>query len=105
MPCTTLQLNAETHRVRDAALDALKKGLAAKTVTVALGPNGSLAFKGWGSPLYADLCAYRKLLSENFAPLRQAIARAEVLAGRKLNPAAVASGTHSHDGGATWSQH
>ena len=105
MPCTTITLTEETRRLREEALAALKRGLAARIVTVKLSADGSLAFNGWTSPLYADLCAYRKLSAENFTPLRMAIARAESLAGRRLNPTAVAAGTHSHDGGATWSQH
>lgn len=104
MPCELRTLTVNEKIDKTNALDRLRTGLAKGAVSVVVGRGGSLAFKGWSSPLYADLCAYRQLASENFAPMRMALARAEALAGTKLNPTAVASGLHSHDGGSTWSR-
>lgn len=104
MPCTTRRLTANLSQQRQADLDKLRAGLRSKQVSVVIGKGGSLAFKGWSSPLAADLCAYRQLLGENNLDLRLAIAKAEALAGARLNPTAIASGLHSHDGGATWSR-
>jgi hypothetical protein len=49
-----------------------------------------------------DVCAYRTLTASNSWALRQAVAKAEQLAGRKVSAAQVAAGTHSHDGGKTF---
>jgi len=65
--------------------------------------TGAIAFKGWKeNSSLSDACAYRLLMAKQSWPLRQAIARAEHLAGRKVNEKAVAAGVHSHDGGKTW---
>jgi hypothetical protein len=50
----------------------------------------------------SDACAYRKLLASGSPALRAALAKAEAMAGRKVDPQAIASGVHSHDGGRTW---
>ena len=85
--------------VAEAQLYALVTG----TVKVVIGRNGAIAFKGlWRSDGVADVCAYRALSAENSVELRRAVARAEAIAGVKVNPQQVAQGTHSHDGGATW---
>ena len=104
MPCTT-QANLTQQR-RDAMSEAiarLDRALEGGTVRVTLSATGALAFKGlWRNEGVSDLCAYRALQSANSAALRRAVARAEVIAGRSLNPQQVAAGTHSHDGGASW---
>lgn len=89
-----------------AAVARLEQQLASGAVTVKVGENGAVAFVGWKDrDGVADVCAYRVLtVSRSFA-LRQAVARAEAFAGRKVNAAAVAAGWHSHDDGATWSTH
>lgn len=87
------------------ALDRLQAALGAGTVTAVIGPNGALAFKGWQQDDragYSDACAFRKLQARGSPELRRALARAEALAGRKLDPRAVAAGVHSHDGGGSW---
>ena len=50
----------------------------------------------------SDACAYRKLLATGSVLAKQKIAQAEALAGRGVDKKVVASGLHSHDGGATW---
>lgn len=105
MVCDTRIREAKPEKKKSAA-DALKRLQAALgdgSVTAVIGANGAVAFKGWRErDIWSDVCAYRKLAASNSPELRRAIARAEAMAGRKLNPRAVASGTHSHDGGKTW---
>lgn len=85
----------------DEALDRLKKALAAGTVTVKVGPRGELGFVGaWDRGGVADSCAYRKLLAAGSPELRRAVAKAEGMAGRKVDAQMVASGAHLH--GDTW---
>lgn len=107
MPCDTKlapnQSLTERGAQIDAALKRLESALQAGRVSVGIAANGAVAFKGWNDrDGVSDVCAYRTLASGNSWALRQAVARAEALAGRKVNPQAVAAGHHSHDGGKTW---
>lgn len=107
MPCDTVlkprqSLEERNNQVK-AALRRLEEALKGGTVKVNIGPNGAVAFQGWKDrDDVSDVCAYRTLTAEGSWELRQAVARAEAMTGRKVNPNAVASGTHSHDGGKTW---
>lgn len=105
MPCMTQpNLTQMQKQAQLAALARLRAAIAAGTVTVVIGRNGALAFNGWRDNAgVSDLCAYRAIA--NSPELRRALARAEVTSGNRLNPQAIASGLHSHDGGATWSRH
>jgi len=109
MSCSnmTVRLTAEQTTKRATALTRLETMLAAGTATVVIGATGAIAFKGWQSSDVGmvDACVYRRLLASNSPGLRRAIARAEAVSGRKVNPQAIASGTHSHDGGKTWGSH
>ena len=103
MPCFSQDLTPARRLTVDAALERLKASLASGQVSAVVGRNGALAFKGWEDrDGISDLCAYRALSARNSPELRKALARAEVTAGRTLDPRAVASGTHSHDGGTSW---
>lgn len=106
MPCYTQpDLTEVQKQTMQRAIDRLEGSLRAGTVTVTVGRNGAVAFRGWVDPdkgPVSDLCAFRKLQSSNSTALRMALARAEGLAGRKADPRAIAAGTHSHDGGHTW---
>ena len=104
MACYTQQNLTQQRKTTIAeAVDRLERAITGGTVKAVIGANGAIAFKGlWRRDGVADTCAYRMLTARNSTALRMAIARAEVTAGRKLNPAAVASGTHSHDGGQSW---
>lgn len=104
MACYTQQnLTQQRKTAIDAAVERLIRALQEGTAKAVIGANGAIAFKGaWRSDGVADVCAYRMLTAKGSAALRTAIARAEVVAGRKLNPAAVASGAHSHNGGQSW---
>lgn len=106
MPCDT-RPNMDEAQIEEQrrAQERLRALLAAGVVTVTIGRNGALAFKGWQESErggLSDLCAYRKLAAANAPELRRAIARAEAVSGLKLDQRALAAGVHSHDGGSTW---
>lgn len=107
MPCTSTPLAGQTLSQRmtqvEAALKRLEAALTLGSVKVTIGASGGVAFAGWADrDGISDVCAYRSLAVANSWALRQAVARAEAMSGRKLNPQAVAAGLHSHDGGGTW---
>jgi hypothetical protein len=107
MPCDTSLKNGQTLEDRNnqvkAALRKLEAALKGGTVKVNIGSNGAVAFTGWKDrDDVTDVCAFRTLTAEGSWELRQAVAKAEAMTGRKVNANAVASGTHSHDGGHTW---
>jgi len=111
MPCGSSLRRGQTleERAREvtAALRQLEARLQAGQVRVTVGPSGSLAFTGWSTEdrsQVTDVCAYRLLSAQNSWALRQAVSRAEAQSGRRINPAAVASGMHSHDNGQTWNK-
>lgn len=107
MPCISQpNRTPEVIKAQESAIERLNKALGNNEASLVIGPAGSVAFKGWTDRAdVSDLCAYRKLASSNSPALRRAIMRAEAMAGRKIDPRAVASGMHSHDQGATWSKH
>ena len=108
MPCDSRSVGqtAEERQVEtNAALAALERRLAAGQARAVVGPDGAIAFAGWEGAERAgvtDVCAFRALAGRDSWPLRQAVAAAEALAGRKLDAQAVATGRHSHDGGKSW---
>jgi hypothetical protein len=53
----------------------------------------------------SDACTYRLIMATGTAQAKQAIMRAEQLAGRGVSKQALAQAIHSHDGGHTWSSH
>lgn len=104
MACDTNR-QPEAQAAQLTALQRLERALATGGASVVIGSQGAIAFRGWKEADrggLSDLCAYRKLAASNSAELRRAVARAEAMSGRKLDPRAVASGTHSHDGGGSW---
>lgn len=107
MPCLTLPtLTPAQKQTQRTALERLRAALAAGSVTVSIGQAGGVAFKGWPEADrggVSDLCAYRAL--SNSPEMRRALLREEARSGRRMDPRAIASGLHSHDGGATWSRH
>lgn len=108
MACWTIKVTPSIEALRKKALDRLESALAAGTITVKVGPTGAIAFSKPMNQIddgYADVCAYRALLATNSPALRRAVAKAEAMAGRKVNPQAIASGVHSHDGGGSWGRH
>jgi hypothetical protein len=70
--------------------------------------SGAIAFDGMTPQErgnVSDACTYRMLMVSGSVLAKQAIARAEQLAGRGVNRQALTNGVHSHDGGHTWSTH
>lgn len=109
MPCnTTLKPNQTVAQrateVRKAA-ERIDKLLAARRITVKVGPQGAIVFTGISESDrdgVTDACIYRMITRSGSAAAKMALARAEQLAGRNIDRSAVAHGVHSHDGGATW---
>lgn len=112
MPCDTKLLPGQTlterkAEIRDSVgyLDAL---IRAGRVRPVIGPQGAIAFEGWKDSdrkRITDACAFRRIQATGSALAREAIAKAERMAGRTVNREAIAVGAHSHDGGRTWHGH
>ena len=109
MPCDTVYAPKQTPQQRrtqiEEATARLEKALASKEAGVVIDKaTGAVAFTGdWKDRAgVSDACAYRRLSVKSSFALRQAVATAETVAGRKVNAQAVAAGVHSHDGGKTW---
>lgn len=109
MPCDTRarqgqtldQRKAEVRTAVNALASALASGQAKAIVSRA---TGSVAFRGWPQGEDArvtDSCAYRLIMATGSTLAKQAIARAEQLAGRSVDRQALTAGWHSHDG-VTW---
>lgn len=111
MPCTSTprrpeQTIQERMREVDRVMKQLEARLTSGQVRVTIGPTGAVAFQGWSDrDGISDVCAYRSLSASGSSALRMAVARAEAMGGRKVDPRAVAAGVHSHDGGSSWSKH
>lgn len=106
MACESMRRPGETLEQRMARAKAAQKkleaALLAGKVKVAIGPNGAVAFVGWAQADREDLtdsCTVRTLSAEGSWALKQAIAKAEAMSGRRVNMNAVAAGWHSHDDG------
>lgn len=111
MPCDTIRNPGETEaerrkKVQD-AMDNLRRKLGSGEVSVIVGPQGAVGFRNWSKADrngVTDVCAYRKLRSVNAWELRQAVNKAEALAGRNVDARQVAMGMHTHDG-KNWGKH
>lgn len=109
MPCETTMKSGQTLTERKLevreAIAKLSAALVSGAAKAVIGPQGAIAFAGWTNEArngVTDLCGYRLIMATGTALAKQAIARAEQLAGRTVNRQAVAHGIHSHDGGATF---
>jgi hypothetical protein len=108
MPCDTRLKPRQTISQRKAevvkAVDKLSQGLATGKVKAKIGPQGAIAFIGFDEDRdgVTDACAYRRLMVSGSALAKAAIAKAELLAGRKVDKSVLAAGVHSHDGGDHW---
>lgn len=107
MPCMTeANITPAILEKRQSAVARLEAAIGRGTVNVSIGREGGIAFASWTDrDGVSDLCAYRALSTQNSPILRRAIARAEAMQGRRLDPRAIAAGVHSHDGGKTYSRH
>ncbi|HXJ61962.1 MAG TPA: hypothetical protein VNU68_35440 [Verrucomicrobiae bacterium] len=110
MPCDTQRRPNQTFDQRKAEV---RTAIARLSVLLANGQakaivsraTGSVAFRGWAEGETArvtDACAYRIVMATGSALAKQAIAKAEMLAGRTVDRAALTNGWHSHDGGETF---
>jgi hypothetical protein len=110
LPCDTRarqgqtldQRKAEVRTAIQALVTALASGQAKALISKA---TGSIAFRGWPEGEQArvtDSCGYRLVMAGQSAQAKLAIARAEQLAGRTVDRAALTAGWHSHDQGTTW---
>jgi hypothetical protein len=109
MPCDTMRKPNQTlsQRVEEVKkrVTVVDKLIAARKVTVKVGPQGAITFTGIPDEDrdgMTDACIYRMLTRKGSAAARMAIQRAEAMAGRSVDRKVVAAGTHSHDGGASW---
>lgn len=109
MACETVLRAGQTLQQRvkaiDVALKRLEQYLTQGKVQIGISPQGAITFKGWATSDRDDItdaCAYRTLAVQSSWALRQAVAKAEAMSGRKVNANAIAAGIHSHDGGKTW---
>ena len=114
MPCDTRSrlpgqtLDQRKTEVRT-AIAALSAALAAGTAKAIVSrATGSVAFRGWAegeNARVSDACAFRMILSGGSVLAKQAIARAEQLAGRTVSREALTQGIHAHadkDGNLVW---
>jgi hypothetical protein len=108
MPCDTPRrqqtIGERALEVR-AAIAALDRALLRRQVRVVVGPQGAIAFTGWGAQErngVTDACAYRRIMATGSTLAKLEIMKAEQLAGRSVDRSVVNAGTHSHDGGQTW---
>lgn len=104
-PQQTLAQRKEEIRKRLAQVDKL---LGTKAVTAKVGPQGAITFIGLSATDrdgMTDACIYRQISRTGSFAAREAIKRAEMLAGRGVDRTQVTAGVHSHDGGNTWSRH
>jgi hypothetical protein len=95
---------AEVKRI----IDLVAREIVAGRVVPKVGAQGAIAFAGLTNEMrggVSDACVLRRILATGSAMAKQQIARAEQLAGRRVDNRAVAGGVHSHDGGASWSSH
>ena len=106
MACDTRLKPKQTKQERGEeirrAIAALASGLATGRVKAKVGQQGAIAFDGWLEGTrdgVSDACAYRYVMATGTALAKQAIMKAEQLAGRQVSRTAA---VHSHDGGSTW---
>lgn len=108
MPCDTVTTPGKSIQTRAEEIRrvvaALSNGLARGTIKAIVGPQGAIAFDGF-DPIrngVTDACAYRRIMSTGSALAKHMIDRAAQLAGRGVDRKVIAQGTHSHDGGMSW---
>jgi hypothetical protein len=110
MPCDTRLKPRQTIQqrateVRD-VVEKFGKGLATGRIKPVVDrKTGAIAFDGVTNEErdgVTDACAYRRLMVTGSALAKNAIQRAEQMAGRAVDKRALAHGHHSHDGGKTW---
>lgn len=102
-PNQTISQRAEEIRE---TVSRIQTGLANGSIKAIVGPQGGVAFQGLSDVErngVADSCLYRRILATGTATSKLALAKAEQLAGRKIDQQAIAQGLHSHNG--VWHSH
>lgn len=112
MPCDTRRLPNQTISQRKeeirTTIAKLSAAIIAGKVRPKVSKEGGIVFDGWLNQdrnRITDACALRQVTATGSALALQAIQRAEILAGRKLDRQAIAQGLHSHDGGRSFHHH
>ena len=109
MPCAStirrpFMTEERYQQAIDEALADLRAALLTGQATVTIdAATGAVALDNWNLASrrgMTDVCAVQRLMVENSWEWQQAVASAEVMAGRSLNTAAVESGVHRH--GSSW---
>ncbi len=103
MPCDTRLKRGQTIQQRVAevkkVVSTLSSALAAGRVKAKVGPQGAITFIGLTDEErdnVTDNCAFRRLMATGSPMALLAIAKAEALAGRKVDKQVVAQGGHYH---------
>lgn len=81
------------------AVERLSQGLAAGRIKPKIGPQGGIAFEGFGENergAISDACAYRLLMVHGSALAKAKISLAEHMSGRAVSKQAIAQGWHRH---------
>lgn len=102
------QTQEERTREIQKATANIARMIAAQKVKIKVGPQGAVTFLGVPSDVrdgMSDSCVFAGLSRFGSQAFKNAVARAEQMAGVKVDPAAIEAGIHSHDGGATWGSH
>jgi hypothetical protein len=109
MPCFSTPKRNQTVAQRKAEVKKrvtlIDKLIAARKVTVKVGPQGAVVFTGISDADrdgMTDVCIYNMLMSGGTMAAKLKIQQAEQLAGRSVDRKVIAAGIHSHDGGSTW---
>jgi len=114
MPCDTRLKPNQTIKQRAEEVRSVVARLTAKLVAgnvkPVIGPTGGVAFTGLTDQErdgVTDACIYRRVMATGSALAKQAIARAEMLSGRKVNTQSLAHGHHAHmvNGKLHWHDH
>jgi len=105
VPCDSRRLPGQslTQRKEEirTTIAKLSAAIIAGRVKPKVSKEGGIIFEGWLNQdrnRITDSCALRQVTATGSALALQAIQRAEILAGRKLDRQAIAQGLHTHDG-------
>ncbi len=104
-PRQTISERADEVRKAQTRFNA---GLTSGSIKAIVSKQGAVAFTGISDmdrDGVTDGCALRRIMSTGSITAKLAIARAEQIAGRKIDMQVVGQGLHSHDGGNTWHSH
>jgi hypothetical protein len=109
MPCFSKLKKNQTKEQRSREIQkataAIDRMIAARKVVVKVGLQGAVTFIGVPEDVrdgMTDSCVYAGITRHGSQAAKMALARAEQLAGVRVNPKVVAQGIHSHDGGQSW---